>query len=1054
MFRTTVAFLVHKLVFMAGGQGESAVRLGILIASVRQAAGLTQQQLAEKAGVSLGTVRDLEQSRTLRPRRDTAETLALALGLDVERVHDAAGWLTGPGREGASAGGAPGGGPSSGARVGVLGPLAVWRDGQLAEIGAGQQRAVLGLLAIHPGHALHRETIIDAVWAHRPPASAVAMTQSYVSQLRRLLGERLLVSDGTSYRLVVSSAQLDALEFADLADQARDTAAAGDPAAACELFQQAAALWRGEPLADVGMLRGHPALTELAQEQATLILDYAAAAAEAGLPDRVLPQLRALATRSPLDERAHARLMLSLAGSGQQAAALAVFDDLRQRLDEELGITPGPDLTDAHLQVLRGQPKPVRAAQQAQPQPPVLPAPPQAGELTRMPPPRAVPRQLPAVVAGFTGRARELAELAQLQVPRAGPGTVVISAIGGMAGVGKTALAVYWAHRAAGEFPDGQLYVNMRGFGPADPVPPDEAVRGFLDALGVPVDQIPADPAARTGLYRSLLVNRRMLVVLDNVRDEQQARQLLPGASDCLVIVTSRHELAGLAAVEGASLLSLDLLTSADARALLTARLGADRAAAEPDAVTEITSLCARLPLALAVAAARAASRPRFSLAALARELRDARHRLDVLDTGDPTASVRAVFSWSYQQLSQPEAAMFRLLSLDPGPDIATAAAASLAGVSPVQADRTLTALTRTNLLSEHLPGRFVLHDLLRAYAADLGNAIDDDRARHDALHRLLGHYTHTARAAAYLLSPIRETVPIESPQPGVTPEPLADDQQALRWFESEHRVLISAVAAADQDGFDVCAWQLPWAMANFLEWRGYWAEWEATLRTAVLAATRLGDTAAKAATRRMLAHTYARRGEYDQARIHLTDCLGLYRRLGDPLGEARVHQTLGWVAEYQDRKDDALHHNEQALALSQSVGYREGQAAALNNVGWCHALLGHYEQARTYCYQALELRQEFTDRPGDAGTWDSLGYVEHMLGNLAEAAACYRRALDIFTELGDRWHQAEIVTHLGDALAAAGETAQAREAWEQALEIYEDLHHPEAGPVRDRLGR
>jgi DNA-binding SARP family transcriptional activator/tetratricopeptide (TPR) repeat protein/DNA-binding XRE family transcriptional regulator len=1035
---------------MAGGQGEEAARLGTLIASVRQAAGLTQQLLAEKAGVSLGAVRDLEQGRTLRPRRDTAETLALALGLDLDRVREAAGWLTDRGDPAAE--GAPGDGSSGGARIGVLGPLAVWRAGQLAETGAGQQRAVLGLLAIHPGHALHRETIIDAVWERRPPASAVAMVQSYVSQLRRLLGDRLLVSDGTSYRLVVSASQLDALEFADLARRARDAAAAGDPVAACDLFQQAAALWRGEPLADVGLLRRHPALTELAQQQATLILDYAAATAAAGFPDRVLPQLRALTARSPLDERAHARLMLSLAGSGQQAAALAVFDDLRQRLDEELGITPGPDLTDAHLRVLRGQPEHGRAAQEAGP--PAAAGPARADGLARTPAPRAVvPRQLPAVAAGFTGRSRELAELAESLVPRAGTGTVVISAIGGMAGIGKTALAVYWAHQVAAEFPDGQLYVNMRGFGPADPVPADEAVRGFLDALSVPVDQIPADPAAWSGLYRSLMANRRMLVVLDNVRDEQQARPLLPGASDCLVIVTSRHELAGLVAVEGAGLLTLDLLTLADARALLVARLGADRAAAEPDAVAEITRLCAHLPLALAVTAARAAARPRFSLAALARELRDARHRLDALDTGDPTASVRAVFSWSYQQLSPPEAAMFRMLGLDPGPDIAATAAASLAGVSPAEADRTLAALTRTHLITEHAPGRFALHDLLRAYATDLGAAIDDDRARRDALHRLLDHYTHTARAAALLLSPVREPVPIEAPQPGVTPELLADDQQALRWFESEHHVLISAVAAADQAGFDVCAWQLPWAMANYLEWHGYWSDWEATLRTAVPAATRLGDTAGEVAVRRMLAHTYARRGEYDQARIHLTDCIGLYRQLGDAAGEARVHQTLGWVAEYQDRKHDALGHAEQALALYRRAGYREGQAAALNNAGWCHALLGHYEQARTFCHQALDLRREFTDRPGEASTWDSLGYVEHMLGNQAEAAACYRRALDIFTELGDRYHQAEIVTHLGDALAAAGDTTQARAAWQQALDIYEDLRHPEAGPVRGRLG-
>jgi DNA-binding SARP family transcriptional activator/transcriptional regulator with XRE-family HTH domain len=337
----------------ANDRRGAAARLGGLIAESRRLAGLTQQQLADRAAVSVGAVRDLEQGRTARPRPATGETLARVLGLELAQLADA---RPGPARPWHQFGPGPiNEATRDGLRLGVLGPLAVWRDGIPVGLGAGRQRAVLGLLAVHPGSAVHRESIIDAVWGSRPPASAVPMVQTYASQLRRLLGGDLLVSDGTSYRLAVTVRDLDALEFAMLADWASDAAASPTPSAACGLYERALRLWRGEPLADVGPLRGHPAVTELAQQRAAVILDYAGVADRAGCPERALPQLRALVSRDPLDERVQARLMLTLAGCGQQAAALAVFDRLRQRLDDELGIAPGADVADAHLRILRGQ---------------------------------------------------------------------------------------------------------------------------------------------------------------------------------------------------------------------------------------------------------------------------------------------------------------------------------------------------------------------------------------------------------------------------------------------------------------------------------------------------------------------------------------------------------------------------------------------------------------------------------------------------------------------------------------------------------------------------
>jgi tetratricopeptide (TPR) repeat protein/transcriptional regulator with XRE-family HTH domain len=666
-----------------------------------------------------------------------------------------------------------------------------------------------------------------------------------------------------------------------------------------------------------------------------------------------------------------------------------------------------------------------------------------------------VPRQLPPAVTHFVGRSDVLKALTEVADDAARQcGAVLISAIGGLAGVGKTALAVHWAHQVAERFPDGQLYVNLRGFGPErTPVTPAEAIRGFLDAFEVPAAQVPAGLDAQAALYRSLLAGKRVLVLLDNARGEEQVRPLLPAGRGCLVIVTSRSQLAGLAATDGARLLTLDVLAEAEARELLASRLGRARLAAEPQAMGELIRLCARLPLALAIAAARAEARPAFPLAVLVDELRDATGRFDALDAGDPAASVRAVFSWSCQNLSPATATMFRLLGLHPGPDITAPAAASLAGVCLREARSLLRELIRYHLLTERSPGRYACHDLLRAYAANLAVATDDEAARRAALARALDHYLHTAHAAALLLRPAREPVTLTPAWLGVTPEHLAGHQQAATWFEAEHHVLLAAITLAAEAGFDSCAWQLPWAMASYLDGRGYWHEQAGLQRTALEAATRLGDKAGQAATRRLLAHTCVRIGDYDQARAHLTDCLGLYRQLGDHIGQARVHQNFSWVSGQQDRYADALSHAEQALTQFRAAGHQTGQAGVLNDIGWYHALLEDYQQSRSFCRQALALQRELGNRAGEGATWDSLGYAEHQLGRLTEAAACYQQALSIFRELGDRFYEADTLTHLGDTRHAAGDAQEAQGAWQQALDILDDLHHPDAERVRAKLG-
>jgi tetratricopeptide (TPR) repeat protein/transcriptional regulator with XRE-family HTH domain len=669
-------------------------------------------------------------------------------------------------------------------------------------------------------------------------------------------------------------------------------------------------------------------------------------------------------------------------------------------------------------------------------------------------PSTTVPRQLPATVADFTGRAAELKALTRiLEDAAAGPpGAVVISAISGTAGVGKTALALHWAHQVARRFTDGQLYVDLRGFDPSGrPALPAEAIRGFLDALGVPSDRIPPTPDAQAGLYRSLLAGKRMLIVVDNARDEQQVRPLLPASLASLVIVTSRSQLAGLAAADNARLLTLDVLSHGDAVRLLTARLGAERAGAEPAALAEIATRCACLPLALAIATARAAARPGFPLAALAAELRDAPGRLDALDSGDSSGNIRAVFSWSYRQLSPAAARIFLLLAVHPGPDISAAAAASLAAVSEPQARGLLRELTRAHLVTEHAPARYASHDLLRAYAAQVRDSgSESDRAAATA--RLLDHYLHTGYCASLLIEPAREPIALVPPGDGAVPESLTGYRQAVTWFETERQVLVAVVDRAAGSGFDRHAWQLPWVMADYLDWRGHWHERVSLLSTALAAAIRLGDTAGQAVSGRLLGHAWFRVGDYDQAGVQLRQSMELYRHLGDRVGEGKAHVLIALVAEGQGRFSDALEDCEQARHLFRDAGYTVGEALTLNNIGWFHGLLGDHQQARAYSQRSLTMSAELGYRRNEGFAEDSLGHAEHALGNFPAAVACYQRAIGIFRELGDRYYEASSLSYLGDTHYAAGELPRARQAWQQALAILDDTGHRGAGQVRAKL--
>jgi DNA-binding SARP family transcriptional activator/tetratricopeptide (TPR) repeat protein len=927
-------------------------------------------------------------------------------------------------------------------QVRLLGPVDVLANGQPRPVHGLRRKAVLAILALNCGEIVSTDRLADAVWAENPPSTVLNTLQAHVSQLRKVLGNKAaIVACPPGYVLDLGGDDTDVHVAGRLLRQGTQAA---DPGRGAQHLQAALELWRGSPLQD---LAGLACLEEQAGHLDLLRLQIQRALAEARLAAgehvQLVPGLEQLAAEHPLDEQIRAQLMLALYRSGRQADALAVYHRLRHTLDESLGIAPSRMIRELETAILRHDP--------------ALDAP-AAAVTTRVALPGAqVPFQLPPAVPAFAGRAAELASLHAVM-----PGTsadctgspaVVISAVSGMAGVGKTALAVHWAHQVAARFPDGQLYVNLRGFDPSgQAVEPGEALGGFLDALGVPVTRIPAELPAQAGLFRSLLAGKRILVVLDNARNVEQVRPLLPGSPGCMAIVTSRSRLTGLVAAQGAVPLTLDLLTVAEARELLTSRLGTGRVASEPDVVNDIIAGCARLPLALAIVAARAATQPAFPLAVIARELRLATHALDSFQDDDLTTDARAAFSWSYQALSGGAARLYRLLGLHPGPDIAIPAVASLAALPAGQARTLLTELARAHLLTEHAPGRYTLHDLLRAYATEQAQAHDSDDARSAALRRLLDHYLHTAHAATMMLEPGLDPITPVQPGAGVALGEAATAEDALSWFTAEHAALLPAVVMAAQAGMAAHAWQLAWSLTTFLLRRGRWDDQVLVQNAALSAARRANDLAGQAHALYGVALGYARSGRFGKARPYFQHALRRFEKLGDHVSQARIYSSLTWLSERQERPAEALSHALRALELYRAGGHQAMEPTALNDVGYCHGLLGNYQRAMAYCQQALVANQELGERSGESATWDSLGYIHHQLGDYQQAVTCYERSLDLCRELADQYNEADTLDHIGDAHCRAGYLDAARRAWSHALDIFDEIGHPDSEHVRVKL--
>jgi DNA-binding SARP family transcriptional activator/tetratricopeptide (TPR) repeat protein len=906
----------------------------------------------------------------------------------------------------------------------VLGEVELLVDGRRVDLGHSRQRCVLAVLLAQANQVVATDQLMDRIWGEQPPRRARQLVSNYLSLLRHLLAASGVVDEvviqrrGGGYVLLVDPDCVDVHLFRRLVADARTET---DQTRALQLLERAVGEWRGEALAGLDTPWITTVRQGLERERFAADTERLDLALRAGQHVALLPELTDRAAAHPLDEHVAAQLTLALYHAGRQADALDHYQRLRTRLADELGADPGPDLQHLHQRILAADPTlatPTTGADRS----PVAPC------------------QLPAAPAPFTGRVSELVELDRaLAATAPAAGTVVISAIGGAGGIGKTWLALAWAHRNLHRFPDGQLFVDLHGFCPAGrPTEPADAARGFLTALGVDPDVIPADLDALAALYRDRMAGRRMLLVLDNAATAEQVVPLLPGSATCTVLVTGRTKLASLIDRYGARHLPLDLLTRGEARALLAARLGDQRVESEPQVTDELIELCGRHPLALAIIARHAATRPSIPLAEFAAELREL--GLEVLDHDtDPTASLPAVLSWSLRRLTEEQRTVFALLGIAPGPDIDLPAAVSLTGLPEARTRKALRVLEDHSLLDRHPHGRYSMHDLVRAYAATTAHDHLPELVRRAALERVVDFYRHTAHTAERLLYPHRPPIRLAPPVHGTHPQPLPDDLAALAWLDTCHPHLLAAQHTAATHRRHQAVWHLAWTLNTFHLRRGHRHDELAVWQAAADAAEHLPDPTTLIHARRRLGHAHAELGRHEQAIAHLHHALAVAEH-HDPIQHARTHHALAWAWEQRGDHRQALEHARRALVLFCGLDQPVWEADALNAVGWHEAHLGEYDNARDHCQAALTLHRHHQDPDGVADDLDSLGFIDHHTGHHQQAINHYRQALTLYRSVGNTTEAADTLDNLGHPHAALDQHAQARAAWQEASDLYRQL--------------
>ncbi|MEU3859334.1 BTAD domain-containing putative transcriptional regulator [Streptomyces sp. NPDC028722] len=987
---------------------------------------------------------------------------------------------------------------------GLLGPLVVRRADAVLDPGRRRQRLLLIRLLVADGRAVSPQTLCDELWPQQPgrnPSGAMGSLHAHVSKVRAVLEPRhlrrqgafeVLVTDPLGYALRVPPESRDTVRFERALAQAHRFMDQGRPERVVEEAGKALEMWRGSAFADAAhhLFAVHEAARLEELRQTTREIRTTALLMQGRITE-ALDAAQGMTAEHPLRETGWALLLRALYLAGRHPEALQRYTDLRRHLADELGLEPGPSLRALHHGILQHDLPPLHPADElngfgttsvpgggtGHRRAPVSPArsggldedaataagpsdasrDPAAAAEGATPPPLARPAQLPRALPVYVGRAAEGAWLSAMSAAPDGPDPTAapVFVISGAPGVGKTTFVVHHSHGIASSFPDGQLFVNLCGFHPHAPaVEPGDALHGFLTALGVPAQRIPEGTPGRSTLFRSLLADRQVLLVLDNARDEQQVRPLLPGGAGCLTLITSRNRLPGLITTDGAKPLSLPLPSQTEARQALERRLGTERLADEPAAAADIIRLCGRLPLAMAVVAARAELDPSFPLHAIADDLRHAHGGLEAFTGFDSSTDVRAVFSWSYQSLDESTARLFRFLALHPGPHITAPAAAGLAGLSLPRTRRALAGLVSSCLVEQPRPGRYSLHDLLRGYATELTHTHDSAQERHHATLRSLDHYMFTAYEANQLLKQDTSSdLDLGTPVPGAAPENLTTIQQATRWLTAEHRVLTGLLHTAVSQRLDHHTTGLAWSLKEYLNRQEFWPEAITALTPALEVARRRNNRLEEGRCLRHLGGIHGYLGHQEQALQHLQQATTIFEELDATGEQARAHYVTACALFLFGRTQEAVASSERGLELSRETGEELWLAECLIELAWFHSNLGHLEKSLLYSEEGIALFQRL-DAPWQlAQAWDVLGHNLRMLGRYEQSVAIYQQATRAFEELGDHRNAIGTRMRLGDTRLAMGDRKGARADWVHALDGADERAMPHsAQQVRDRL--
>jgi DNA-binding SARP family transcriptional activator/Tfp pilus assembly protein PilF len=924
-----------------------------------------------------------------------------------------------------------------------------------------KERLVLAFLALSPSRVVSADQLVGLLWEHAPPATARATLHTVMSRVRSALRvaasgaaeQPTLVQYGDGYLLGVQPQAVDLHRFRRLVDAARR---ATDPRQRSAGLAAALQLWRGPALADAaeGIVRAR-LCTELEEERLAAQSDWIEAELALGRHAGLVPVLSDLVTEHPMREGLHRQLMLALYRGGRRADALQAYRRARRVLVDELGVEPGPELRQLLAEVLRDDPLPAGPVKPA----PVLRGPlveelglEPAAQLKRsharmlagdpgLNRPDQLPavaervsaRQLPAGAERFVGRH---AELDRLDAVAAGNDRLAL--VVGAAGAGKTALALHWARRSAHRFPDGQLFVDKRGFHTGPAMPATEALPLLLVALGLKPEQIPISLDAQAGLYRSTLAGRRVLVILDNVADTDQVRPLIPGEPGCLVLVTSRDRLSGLVAVDGARRITLDVLPTADAVEVLAHVAGRHQVDADPAAAAELARLCGHLPLALRIAGARLADRPHLDVRVYAKELVARGPMTHLRVEGDDTATVRTAFDLSYQALPSGAKRVFRLLGLVPAPTgLAATATAALCGLPADQIEPLVDALARFHLVNLTADGRTVCHDLLLQYATELTRTHARPAEQDAAIDRLLHFYVHTTdRAATALIGQSRLRLPRDPMPTGISPVEFIDQTHAREWISTEWANLVAALDAAAASGRHQTVWHLANALRDFTQMQAPATQGLHITQTGLTAAQRAGDTRGEAAMRLSLGYLRWRTAEYQEVLHECQTATALARRAGWRKGESAALCNTGIALAQLGKTRPAIRRFEQSLAIDREIGDRIGEATKLINLTAAHEQVGNLSTAAEYCELALPLQRETGQHQGHAIATENLAVIRREQGRLEDALHALEQSLTISKAIGAQHEQASALITLGLINRDAGRYDRATTALTASLEI------------------